>query len=203
MSDSLDVFQGKWEELDKSVALQARDALQKVVDSWQDGGERECYARTTVLITVFEKDGIKTSRLSTNHDSGSNIREALVDAMTAESVSGKSGGGQGRQVAEIWAERLAADYTPHLQNEITHLASMVLKPISDTNYENLAMPLIETLANKQESEVSAKDIEDGYTMIRSVVDPIVSGMIAQLQDTREKIKRALQEHPSIGFHADL
>ena len=117
MSDSLDVFQGKWKDLDKSLALQIRDALQKVTDSWEGEGERQCYARTTVLLTIVEEYGTKCSRLSTNHGSTTHIREALEEAVTAEAISGRTAQGRARQVAEIWAGRLTAEYTPVLTRD--------------------------------------------------------------------------------------
>ena len=97
---------------------------------------------------------------------------------------------------------MAAEYGPILEEELELLTVIVLGPLLRMNYKNSPIPLIETLALKQEGEVSEKDIEDGFTMLKAALDPLVLAIVTQLGETRERIERALREHPQIGFHAD-
>lgn len=108
-----------------------------------------------------------------------------------------------KQVGEIWGERLLAEYLPLLTKEVEPLVAAITNPLSKINYKTMPMPLIATLATKQEREATEKDIEDGYATVKSILDPIMADVVLSLREVREKIERTLSEHTRIGFHADL
>lgn len=107
------------------------------------------------------------------------------------------------RVADVWAERIAAECAPALMAEIQPLADAVTKPLTSIDFGTITLPLLQRLANMDESQVSEGDMEDGYTTLKELVSPIIEDIVTKLREVRTRIERTLSDHPAMGFHADL